>query len=99
MEPRTGKGTAMAGRETPLMRPSRSSEAAMAAPVLPALSRADACPSRTASAARTIEASFIWRTLEAGSAPISITWLAGMTGSPPVSPIRSGSPTSRTGKP
>ena len=56
----------MAGRDTPLMRPMRSSALAMVAPVLPALTMAEARPSRTASAARTSDESFMVRTLLAG---------------------------------
>ena len=57
--PGTGIGVAMAGRATPLMRPMRSRALAMVAPVLPALTMAEALPSRTASAARTSEESFM----------------------------------------
>ena len=48
--PGTGTGTAIAGRATPRMRPMRRSAAAIAAPVLPALTIASALPSRTSSA-------------------------------------------------
>ena len=78
-------GVAMAGRDTPRMRPIRSSDAAMAAPVLPALTMAEARPSRTASAARTTEESFIFRTLAAASAPMAITSEAGTTSKSPTS--------------
>ena len=61
----------MAGRDTPLMRPMRSSADAIVAPVLPAEIMAEALPSRTASAARTSDESFILRTLEPGSALIA----------------------------
>ena len=67
----------MAGRLTPLIRPIRSSAEAMVAPVLPAETMADALPSRTASAARTSEESFIRRTLAPGSASMAITSEAG----------------------
>ncbi len=53
MLPGTGIGVAMAGRATPWSRPMRNRALAMVAPVLPALTIADAVPSRTASAART----------------------------------------------
>ena len=56
----------MAGRLTPLMRPIRSSALAIVAPVLPALTMADAFPSRTASAARTSEESFLRADAPAG---------------------------------
>ena len=49
----------MAGRDTPFMRPMRNRADAMVAPVLPAEIMADARPSRTASAARTSEESFM----------------------------------------
>ena len=68
----------------------RSSALAIVAPVLPALTIADALPSRTASAARTSEESFLRRTPWAGSSPMPMTSLAGSTSSPPVSPRRSG---------
>ena len=60
--PGHGIGVAIAGRATPLMRPMRSSALPMVAPVLPALTMADALPSRTASAARTSDESFRRRT-------------------------------------
>ena len=71
----------------------------MAAPVFPALTMARALPSRTASAARTSEESFLRRTDEPGSSSMAMTSEAGMTSSPPVSPICSGGPTSTTGMP
>ena len=49
----------------------------MVAPVLPALTMAEALPSRTASAARTSEESFMVRTLLAGSASMAMTSDAG----------------------
>ena len=64
--PGTGIGVAMAGRATPLMRPMRSSALAIVAPVLPALTMAEARPSRTASAARTSEESFMRAHARAG---------------------------------
>ena len=67
----------MAGRATPLMRPMRSSALAMVAPVLPALTMAEARPSRTASAARTREESFMRRTLAPASASMAMTSEAG----------------------
>src|SRR5579875_1192314 len=97
--PGTGMGVAMAGRATPLSRPMRSRALAMVAPVLPALTMAQALPSRTASAARTNDESFLIRTLDAGSSCMSMTWRQASTGRPPVSPIRSGSPTRSTGRP
>ena len=78
----------MAGRATPLMRPMRSSADAIVAPVLPAETMAEARPSRTASAARTNEESFIRRTLEPGSALIGITSEAGITSRSPASGVQ-----------
>ena len=72
-EPGTGIGVAIAGRATPLIRPRRRSADAIVAPVLPAETMADARPSRTASAARTNDESFIVRTLEPGSASMPMT--------------------------
>ena len=97
--PGTGIGVAIAGRLTPLIRPMRSSAEAMVAPVLPADTMADALPSRTASAARTSDESFIVRTLDPGSASMAITSDAGMTSSPWSVPSSSGRPTSTTGTP
>ena len=71
----------------------------MVAPVLPALTIAEAAPSRTASAARTSDESFIFRTLEPGSASMAMTWEAGNTSRPPVSIRSSGRPTRTTGMP
>ncbi len=71
----------------------------MVAPVLPAATMADALPSRTASAARTSEESFLRRTPCAGSSSMAMTSDAAMTSSPPVSPTSSGRPTSTTGMP
>ncbi len=59
LAPGQGIGVAMAGRATPRMRPMRNRALAMVAPVLPALTMADARPSRTASAARTSDESFM----------------------------------------
>ncbi len=75
--PGTGMGVAIAGRATPGRRPIRSSALAIVAPVLPALTIALALPSRTASAARTSELSFLRRTPCAGSSCISMTSDAG----------------------
>ena len=77
-EPGTGIGVAIAGRATPLMRPMRSRALAIVAPVLPALTIAEARPSRTASAARTSDESFMVRTLLAGSASMAMTSEASM---------------------
>ena len=100
-EPGTGIGVAIAGRLTPLMRPMRSSAAAIVAPVLPAEIIALAVPSRTASAARTSVESFLRRTPWAGSSSISMTSLASISGRPPRSTRspRSAGPTSTTGVP
>ena len=54
----------------------------MVAPVLPAQTMAEALPSRTALAATLSEASFFWRTDDAGSSPISMTSEAGRTSRP-----------------
>src|SRR5690606_14623947 len=90
----------MAGRATPLMRPMRNSAEAMVAPVLPAETMADALPSRTASAARTSDESFIERTLAPGSSSMAMTWDASMTPrSPRMDASTSGRPTSTTGTP
>ncbi len=70
--PKTGIGIAIAGRCTPLMRPNRNKAAAIVAPVLPAPTIASARPSRTASAARTIDESFFARTAAAGSSSIAM---------------------------
>ena len=88
----------MAGRCTPLMRPIRNSALAIVAPVLPALTIADAAPSRTASAARTSEESFMRRTLAPGSASMAMTSEASITGRSPAS-NSSDRPTSTTGTP
>ena len=71
--PNTGSGTAIAGRWTPLIRPNRKSAAAIVAPVLPAPTIAAARPSRTASAASTIDDRFLARTAAAGSSSMAIT--------------------------
>src|ERR687894_1147803 len=100
VEPGTGMGVAIAGRDTPLMRPIRSSAEAIVAPVLPAETIAEALPSRTASAARTSEESFIVRTLEPGSADMPMTCEASIRSrSPRSGPTAEGRPTSTTGTP
>ena len=71
----------------------------MAAPVLPALTIADARPSRTASAARTMEASFFRRTPCMASSAMSMTSVAAHTSRSPGSSMASGCPTSTTGTP
>jgi len=78
--PNTGSGVAIAGRATPLIRPMRNSAAAIVAPVFPAPTMAQAAPSRTASAARTTDESFILRTLVPASAPMAMTSDAAMIG-------------------
>ena len=88
----------MAGRLTPLMRPIRSSAAAIVAPVLPAETIAEALPSRTASAARTSVESFLVRTAAPGSSSMAISSLA-LISSMSSSWTRSGGPTSTTGMP
>jgi hypothetical protein len=60
---------------------------------------AEALPSRTASAARTSDESFMRRTLEPGSASMGMTSDAAITSRGPGSPISSGRPTSTTGMP
>ena len=67
----------------------RRRAAPIVAPVLPALTMAAALPSRTASAARTSEESFLRRTPWAGSSRMPMTSDAGMISSPPVSPMAS----------
>ncbi len=86
---RSGIGVAIAGRITPGSRPMRSSADAIVAPVLPAETIAIALPSRTASAARTSDASFLRRTPCAGSSSMPMTSPASMTGRSPTSPMRS----------
>jgi len=98
-DPGTGIMVAMAGRATPEIRPMRSRALAMTAPVLPALTMAAALPSRTASAARTIDASFLRRTPCKGSSPMSMTSVAGQTSRPPASGMASAWPMSTTGTP
>jgi hypothetical protein len=61
----------------------RRSAEAIVAPVLPAETMAEALPSRTASAARTSDESFIFRTLEPGSALMPITSEAEITSRSP----------------
>ena len=93
VEPGTGIGVAIAGRLTPLIRPMRSSAAAIVAPVLPAEIIAEALPSRTASAARTSVESFLRRIAWAGSSSIATTSAAGINGrSPRVPPGRADRP-------
>ena len=75
VDPGTGMTVAMAGRETPGRRPIRNKALAMAAPVLPALTMAQARPSRTASAQRTSEESRFTRTARPGSSSIPMTSL------------------------
>ena len=72
VSPGTGNGAAIAGRDTPRMRPMRSNALAIVAPVLPALTIAEALPSRTASAARTSDESFFRRTPCAPSSSIAM---------------------------
>src|SRR5580658_8639730 len=97
VRPRRGNGVAIQGRTTPGRRPMRSNAAAMVAPVLPALTMADAWPSRTSSAARTNDESFLRRTPPAGSSSMAMTSVHSTSGSPMVSPTRSGGPTRTTG--
>ena len=73
VDPGTGMTVAMAGRETPGRRPIRNKALAMVAPVLPALTMAQARPSRTASAQRTSEESRFTRTARPGSSSIPMT--------------------------
>ena len=72
----------------------RSSAEAMVAPVLPAETMAAAFPSRTSSAARTREESFLRRTPPAGSSSMPMTSVQGTRSRPRVSPTSSGGPTS-----
>src|ERR1700733_14109650 len=94
VRPSRGSGVAMHGRTTPGRRPMRSRAEAMVAPVLPAETMADALPSRTSSAARTREESFLRRTPPAGSSSMPMTSVHGNSSNPWVSPTRSGGPTS-----
>ena len=80
--PNTGRGTAIAGRCTPRMRPMPRSAAAIVAPVLPAPTMACAWPSLTARAQRTSDESFLVRTAAAGSSSIAITSDAASTSTP-----------------
>src|SRR5258705_6779853 len=89
----------MAGRATPLMRPMRRRADAMVAPVLPADSMALALPSRTSSAARTSDESFLRRTDPPGSSFISMTSVHSNRSRPRVSRTRSRGPTRRMGTP
>ena len=84
----------MQGRTTPGSRPMRSSADAMVAPVLPADTMAAAFPSRTSSAARTREESFLRRTPPAGSSSMPMTSVQASSSRPWVSPTSSGGPTS-----
>ena len=94
VRPRRGSGVAMQGRTTPGSRPMRSRAAAIVAPVLPAETMADAFPSRTSSAARTREESFLRRTPPAGSSSMPMTSVQPTSSRPCVSPTWSGGPTS-----
>ena len=98
VSPGTGSGAAIAGRDTPRMRPMRSSALAIVAPVFPALTIADALPSRTASAARTSDESFLRLTPCAPSSPIPMISVATMCGKP-LSATTSSGPTRTTGMP
>ena len=90
---------ASAGRSTPGARPSRSTAAAMPAPVWPAVITASARPRLTSSQATRIEASFFSRRAIAGCSCISMTWAAAsmvtLAGSlaPANAVMRSGMPT------
>jgi hypothetical protein len=64
----------------------RKRAAAIVAPVLPALTMAEALPSRTSSAARTKEESFLRRTPPAGSSSMAMTSVQATSGRPKVSP-------------
>ena len=64
----------------------RSSAEAIVAPVLPAETMALALPSRTSSAARTSEESFLRRTPPAGSSSMAMTSVQAIRGRPMVSP-------------
>ncbi len=86
----------MAGRITLGSRPIRNRAEAMVAPVLPADTMAMARPSRTASAARTSDESFLRRTPLPGSSSMPMTSLAGTEGRSPMSPISPGRPTRAT---
>ncbi len=66
----------MAGLEIPGIRPSFIRAAPIAAPLLPALTKASALLSRTISAATKREASFLLRKAAAGCSFISIHWEA-----------------------
>jgi len=68
----------------------------MVAPVLPALTIADALASRTSSAARTSDESFLRRTPWAASSFMVMTSVQANRSRPIVSPTCSGGPTSRT---
>src|SRR5579883_3069353 len=94
-----GSGVAMHGRATLGRRPMRSRAAAMVAPVLPALTMADALPSRTSSATRTREESFLRRTACPASSSIPMTSVHATSSRPAGSPTSSGGPTSTTGTP
>ena len=79
---RLGTGAAMPGRETPDKRPSTSDEAATTAPVLPAETKACACPACTARMATAMDEFFLVRMAVAAlssmpttsGASISSTW-------------------------
>src|ERR1700722_2199395 len=93
VRPRRGSGVAMQGRTTLGSRPMRSSADAMVAPVLPADTMAEAFRSRTSSAARTREESFLRRTPPAGSSSMPMTSVQASNSRPWVSPTSSGGPT------
>src|ERR1700728_401326 len=96
---RRGIGVAMQGRDTPRRRPIRKRAEAIVAPVLPALTMAEALPSRTSSAERTSDESFLRRTPWAGSSSMAMTSVQATSSRPNVSPTRSGGPTRTTGIP
>src|SRR5580658_5049924 len=94
-----GIGVAMQGRATPRRRPIRRRADAIVAPVLPALTMAEALPSRTSSAERTSDESFLRRTPWAGSSSMAITSVQATRSRPNGSPTSAGGPTSTTGMP
>src|ERR1700733_13736983 len=99
VRPGRGSGVAMQGRTTPGRRPMRRRADAIVAPVLPADTIADAFPSRTSSAARPSDESFLRRTPPAGSSSMAITSVQATRSSPFVSPTWSGGPTRTTATP
>src|ERR1700730_4643478 len=70
----------MAARSTPGRVPRTKCEIAVRAPVLPALTHAQARPACTRSIARRIEESFLRRIASRGLSPIATTWEAATTG-------------------